>query len=169
MVLDKGSYMPDGDPALTEREKEVLRLVAAGYTNAEIGLEIHRDLQTVKSHVKHLLRKVGVANRVELTRWFLQEGGGNSLTVKSLQRVIEMIRRIRAKYVHDVEPYDSFKHTLNRPWRHFVGVSDCRRIDDVGAPVGRSGVVSCQHLTQHRRYFTQTAGSPGEAVPFIQR
>lgn len=49
--------------ALTQREKEVLALVAAGLTNAEIGARLFIGEETVKTHLKRLMRKLGVANR----------------------------------------------------------------------------------------------------------
>jgi DNA-binding NarL/FixJ family response regulator len=42
---------------------EVLRLIADGATNAEIGAALHLTLSTVKSHVAHVLRKTGVEHR----------------------------------------------------------------------------------------------------------
>lgn len=50
---------------LTEREHEVLRLLAAGLTNAQIGSRLFISEETTKTHVKRLLRKVGAANRVQ--------------------------------------------------------------------------------------------------------
>ena len=50
---------------LSEREMEVLRLVAAGKPNREIAEELYVVLDTVKKHVTHILEKVGAANRTE--------------------------------------------------------------------------------------------------------
>jgi DNA-binding NarL/FixJ family response regulator len=52
---------------LTERELEVLRLVASGRSNAEIGRELFLTEATIKTYVSHLLTKLGVRDRVQLT------------------------------------------------------------------------------------------------------
>jgi LuxR family maltose regulon positive regulatory protein len=52
---------------LTEREQEVLRLLAAGKPNPRIAVELVVSLDTVKKHVTHVLSKLGAANRTEAT------------------------------------------------------------------------------------------------------
>lgn len=52
-------------PNLTEREKEVLRLVCDGLTNAEIATKLHVSRETVKSELKRIFRKIGVGNRTQ--------------------------------------------------------------------------------------------------------
>lgn len=52
-------------PSLTPRETEVLRLMAAGKSNKEIGLSLDVAEGTVKVHVNHILEKLGVSGRVE--------------------------------------------------------------------------------------------------------
>lgn len=59
---------------LTEREEEVLALVARGRTNAEIGTELFIGITTVKTHVAALLTKLGARNRVEIAMWAYQTG-----------------------------------------------------------------------------------------------
>ena len=53
------------DTPLTAREREVIALVSAGATNQEIASALVISESTVKSHVKHILRKLGAANRAE--------------------------------------------------------------------------------------------------------
>lgn len=53
-------------PGLTEREQQVLGLVAAGLSNADIGERLHIGVTTVKTHVTNLLSKTGSTNRLRL-------------------------------------------------------------------------------------------------------
>jgi DNA-binding NarL/FixJ family response regulator len=55
----------DAPYRLTERELAVLRLLAAGYTNAQIGAELFISAKTASVHVTSILRKLGVAGRVQ--------------------------------------------------------------------------------------------------------
>ncbi|WP_042420131.1 LuxR C-terminal-related transcriptional regulator [Streptacidiphilus anmyonensis] len=54
---------------LTQREREVLRLIARGYAYKEIGKQLFISVKTVESHVSAVLRKLQLSNRHELTRW----------------------------------------------------------------------------------------------------
>lgn len=54
---------------LSDREEDVLRLLAVGQTNAEIGDALHISLSTVKSHIASLMEKLDARNRVELAMW----------------------------------------------------------------------------------------------------
>ena len=68
---DSGASTTAAEPAsaLTEREEDVVRRVAAGRTNAEIADDLHISLSTVKTHVASLSTKLGVRNRVEIAMW----------------------------------------------------------------------------------------------------
>lgn len=59
----------DVDVPLTQRESEVLRQVALGLTNKEIAQALHISYETVKEHVQHILRKVGVSDRTQAAVW----------------------------------------------------------------------------------------------------
>jgi DNA-binding NarL/FixJ family response regulator len=54
---------------LTRRERDVLRLVAAGFTYKEIGVKPSISARTVETHAASVLRKLQLSNRQELTRW----------------------------------------------------------------------------------------------------
>jgi DNA-binding NarL/FixJ family response regulator len=63
---------PSIDPELeqlTSREREVLRLIAQGYTYKEIARELFISVKTVESHVSSVLRKLQLSTRHQLTRW----------------------------------------------------------------------------------------------------
>jgi DNA-binding NarL/FixJ family response regulator len=61
---DRAEARP-AEGVLTERELEVLDLVAKGWTNAEIAEALVISESTIKSHVKNILRKLGVRNRTQ--------------------------------------------------------------------------------------------------------
>jgi two-component system, NarL family, nitrate/nitrite response regulator NarL len=59
---------------LTEREKEVLQLLAAGLTNKEIGTRLDIAENTVKNHLKNILAKLHLQNRVQAATLAIQQG-----------------------------------------------------------------------------------------------
>jgi DNA-binding NarL/FixJ family response regulator len=54
---------------LTTREREVLRLIARGYTYKEVARELYISVKTVETHVSSVLRKLQLSSRHQLTRW----------------------------------------------------------------------------------------------------
>jgi RNA polymerase sigma factor (sigma-70 family) len=54
---------------LTDREREVMRLLARGYRYKEIAKQLHISIKTVESHASTVLRKLQLSNRHELSRW----------------------------------------------------------------------------------------------------
>ena len=54
---------------LTEREREVMRLIARGYAYKEVAGRLFISVKTVESHVSRVLRKLQLSSRHELTRW----------------------------------------------------------------------------------------------------
>jgi DNA-binding NarL/FixJ family response regulator len=69
-VIARFTRMPRPEPPkeldeLTEREVEILRLIASGLSNAEIGEELHISETTVKTHVTHVLQKLNLRDRVQ--------------------------------------------------------------------------------------------------------
>jgi DNA-binding NarL/FixJ family response regulator len=59
---------------LTEREHEILRLIATGLSNAEIGQKVYISETTVKTHVTHILQKLGLRDRVQAVVLAYQTG-----------------------------------------------------------------------------------------------
>jgi len=65
---------PEAPEALTERETGVLRLVAKGNSNKQIARTLHNTEQTVKTHVSHILAKLGVQSRTQATLYAIRAG-----------------------------------------------------------------------------------------------
>jgi DNA-binding NarL/FixJ family response regulator len=87
LVLDPEvarTAMGDGNPAapggadpydaLTDREKQVLKLVAEGHSNKEVAEVLGISVKTAMSHREHVMEKLGVHNRTELMRFALKKG-----------------------------------------------------------------------------------------------
>jgi len=81
-VLDQlGARLPAVDPwvnrgfeLLTTREREILRMIATGLTTAEVAKVLHRSQATIKSHISHLLTKLGVQDRAQAIALAYQVG-----------------------------------------------------------------------------------------------
>ena len=63
-----------GEPGLSERENEVLKLVAKGYSYKEIGEKLFISTKTVQNHVQNILTKLQLKRRYELMRYAIQKG-----------------------------------------------------------------------------------------------
>jgi DNA-binding NarL/FixJ family response regulator len=63
-----------GEPGLTGRENEVLKLVAKGYSYKEIGEKLFISTKTVQNHVQNILTKLQLKRRYELMRYAIQKG-----------------------------------------------------------------------------------------------
>lgn len=64
----------DIDVPLTHRESEVLEQLAEGLTNKEIAMSLGISYETVKEHVQHILRKIGVNDRTQAAVWAVRQG-----------------------------------------------------------------------------------------------
>jgi two-component system, NarL family, response regulator NreC len=63
----------EADP-LTDREREVLRLLALGHTNQEIAKTLFLSVRTVETHRAHVMQKLGLSTRAELVRYAIGQG-----------------------------------------------------------------------------------------------
>jgi DNA-binding NarL/FixJ family response regulator len=64
----------DLEVPLTQRESEVLHQLAHGLTNKEIAKALNISYETVKEHVQHILRKIGVSDRTQAAVWAVRSG-----------------------------------------------------------------------------------------------
>jgi two-component system response regulator NreC len=69
-----GSTGAEERPLLSPREIDVLRLMALGHTNREIGEQLDLSVRTVETHRAHVQQKLGLSSRPELTRYALANG-----------------------------------------------------------------------------------------------
>jgi two-component system, NarL family, nitrate/nitrite response regulator NarL len=67
------SALPPGQPAFTPREQEVIGLLADGLSNKLIARELGLSEGTVKVHVKHILKKLGLHSRLEAALWAVEQ------------------------------------------------------------------------------------------------
>jgi DNA-binding NarL/FixJ family response regulator len=87
LVADGGGYVepdlgarlvnPNGSPALhplSERERDIVHLLALGYTNQEIGKKLFISVRTVDTHRAHIMRKLELETRAELVMFALANG-----------------------------------------------------------------------------------------------
>src|SRR5579859_656690 len=65
---------PDSPEALTERETDVLRLLAQGYSNKHIANNLNNTEKTIKTHVSRILSKLGVQSRTQATLYAIRTG-----------------------------------------------------------------------------------------------
>ena len=73
-MREASTLAPERTPQLTERETEVLRLVARGMTYRDVAAELFISHRTVQNHVQNSLTKLQMHNRVELVRYVLEQG-----------------------------------------------------------------------------------------------
>jgi two-component system response regulator NreC len=64
--------MPEPEDELSERERQILRLIALGYTNQEIAGQLFLSVRTIEAHRRHILDKLRLSTRAELVRYALE-------------------------------------------------------------------------------------------------
>jgi DNA-binding NarL/FixJ family response regulator len=69
---------PDGAAGLTPRERDVVVLVARGQSNKDIARALFISERTARTHVSHLLGKMGLQSRIQLALWALEHGFGRA-------------------------------------------------------------------------------------------
>ena len=81
VLVEEISHLPTGgtspgrdENGLTERELEIVRLVASGYKNKEVGITLTISERTVKTHLTNIFQKLGVRDRVGLVMYALRHG-----------------------------------------------------------------------------------------------
>lgn len=79
----------------TQRELDVLELIAQGYTNPEIGRKLNLSEETVKSHVRHLLSKLRARNRAHIVS---KAFAGGWLRIPSPERRSGPTQRVRTRF-----------------------------------------------------------------------
>src|SRR5215467_6580394 len=62
------------EPQISEREREILRLVATGATNQQIAYQLNISVNTVKVHLRNIFGKIGVTSRTEATLYAVRSG-----------------------------------------------------------------------------------------------
>ena len=72
--VDQTEGQRDRFQMLTPREKQVLRLVAEGCTNADTALKLNLSVRTIEVHRSRLMRKLSLTNQAELMRFAVQRG-----------------------------------------------------------------------------------------------
>lgn len=73
-ISEHASSSPDLVKPLTHRELEVLQLVATGLPNSEIAKIMFVAESTIKTHVEHIIEKIGVSDRVQAAVWAVRQG-----------------------------------------------------------------------------------------------
>lgn len=74
---------PVSADGLSDREREVAELVAQGLSNKEVAARLHISVRTVESHIRHMLTKLGLANRTQLANWLGQRSGSQASKARS--------------------------------------------------------------------------------------
>jgi DNA-binding NarL/FixJ family response regulator len=74
MLSGKPRVEPTATAKLTERETEVLRLVAVGHSNVEIAARLNISVKTVEVHKTNAMRKLGLTGRVDVIRYGVLQG-----------------------------------------------------------------------------------------------
>ena len=84
---------PRAGGVLSAREREILQMLADGFSNREVSERLVVSVETVKTHVKHILRKLGVHNRSQaVSRYFRAQGASENAPFKEERSPIRSMR-----------------------------------------------------------------------------
>jgi two-component system response regulator NreC len=62
------------ESAVTDRESEVLRLIASGYSNKEIAARLALSVKTIEAHKANAMRKLGLTGRIDIVKYAVPQG-----------------------------------------------------------------------------------------------
>jgi two-component system, NarL family, response regulator NreC len=74
VAADAAAQAADAADPLSDREREVLRLLAHGHTNQEIAKQLYISVRTAETHRSHIMRKLQLSTRAELVRYAIEHG-----------------------------------------------------------------------------------------------
>jgi two-component system, NarL family, response regulator NreC len=74
VAADAAAHAAIAADPLSDREREVLRLLALGYTNQEIAKQLYISVRTAETHRAHIMRKLQLSTRAELVRYAIEHG-----------------------------------------------------------------------------------------------
>jgi two-component system response regulator NreC len=74
VAADAAARAAAAEDPLSDREREVLKLLALGYTNQEIAQQLYISVRTAETHRAHIMRKLQLETRAELVRYALEHG-----------------------------------------------------------------------------------------------
>jgi DNA-binding NarL/FixJ family response regulator len=74
VAADAAARAADAADPLSDREREVLRLLALGHTNQEIAKQLYISFRTAETHRSHIMRKLQLSTRAELVRYAIEHG-----------------------------------------------------------------------------------------------
>lgn len=74
VVADAEAQRRADDDPLSDREHDILRLLALGHTNQDIGRQLYISVRTAETHRAHIMRKLNVSSRAELVRYAITNG-----------------------------------------------------------------------------------------------
>ena len=69
-----GPLRGEGSQQVSDRESEVIRLIAWGYSNKEIGSRLNLSVKTIEAHKANAMRKLNMRSRIDIVRYAILQG-----------------------------------------------------------------------------------------------